>query len=65
MNNKIKRHKDGYKNGYWEETSEDGSITKAYYIDGNPHGLVETRHKIQEVRHQLYQKFQEMGVTVR
>tara|TARA_B100001057_G_scaffold383210_1_gene389373 strand:- start:9640 stop:9918 length:279 start_codon:yes stop_codon:yes gene_type:complete len=31
----------------------------------NPHGLVETRHKIQEVRHQLYQKFQEMGVTVR
>ncbi len=31
----------------------------------NPHALVDTRHKIQEVRHQLYQKFQEMGVTVR
>lgn len=31
----------------------------------NPHGLVDTRHKIQEVRHQLYQKFQEMGITVR
>ena len=43
MNNKIKRHKDGYKNGYWEETSEDGSITKAYYKDGNLYGLVETK----------------------
>tara|TARA_B100000674_G_scaffold72076_1_gene49763 strand:+ start:3705 stop:3983 length:279 start_codon:yes stop_codon:yes gene_type:complete len=31
----------------------------------NPHGLVETRHKIQEVRHQIFQKFQEMGITVR
>ena len=32
MNNKIKRIKDGNKNGYCEETSEDGSIIKAYYI---------------------------------
>ena len=31
----------------------------------NPHGLVDTRHKIQEVRQQLYQKFQEMGIIMR
>ena len=31
----------------------------------NPHGLVDTRHKIQEVRHSIYQKFHEMGITVR
>mgnify|MGYP007032662357 CR=1 FL=1 len=31
----------------------------------NPHGLVETRHEIQETRRMIHQKFQEMGITVR
>ena len=31
----------------------------------NPHGLVETRHEIQEVRRQIHTKFREMGITVR
>ena len=31
----------------------------------NPHGLIDTRHKIQDVRQKIYQKFSEMGITVR
>ena len=37
----MKPLKDGNKNGYFEETSEDGSITKAHYINGKPDGLAE------------------------
>ncbi len=42
MNKTTKPLKDGNKNGYLKETSEDGSITKANYIDGKPDGLAET-----------------------
>ena len=54
MNNKIKRINDGNKNGYCEETSEDGSITKAYYIDGNPYGLVETFYPNGKLKYKFY-----------
>ena len=37
----MKPLKDCNKNGYLEETSEDGSISKANCINGKPDGLAE------------------------
>ena len=56
MNNKIKRIKDGNKNGYCEETSEDGSITKANYIDGKPDHKIESEDLVDHLENLIREK---------